>query len=160
MRAARPALLLATLGLYAWWAASIRSFTALSYASVALPAILVIALSELSRRGWSPLCFRAEPPLSRDRARGAPRPGRACSQRTTLSWASAASWIALVAAAVGLEAFGLALGGRSPTWPTLSDVVDRILVLHVERSVVFGLWLGIGVMLIGWARRDEARMAT
>jgi hypothetical protein len=156
IRVARQALVLGALGLYAYWATSIRSFTALSYVSVALPAILVIVLSELSRRGLWSFSVRAEPPRSRGRARVPAREGESFSQRTAVSWASAASWIAVVGAAVGLEAFGLALGGRSSTWPTLSDVVDKILVLHAERWVAFGLWLGLGAMLISWARRDDA----
>ena len=59
---------------------------------------------------------------------------------------SAAPWLVLVAIVVGLEAVGLALGGRSPTVPTFSTVADHALVSHASRFVIFCAWLGLGVV--------------
>ena len=46
--------------------------------------------------------------------------------------------------AVGLEAVGLALGGRSAGVPTLSTVIDHALGRHGVRFVLFLGWLAVG----------------
>ena len=49
----------------------------------------------------------------------------------------------------GLEAVGLALGGRSADVPTLSTVVDHALGWHLTRLLLFVGWLLIGRGLVG-----------
>jgi hypothetical protein len=68
-------------------------------------------------------------------------------------WRQALPWLALLVAAAGVEAAGLALGGRSNTVPTLSDIVDHLLRWHGERFVLFAFWLALGVLLARSARR-------
>jgi hypothetical protein len=67
-------------------------------------------------------------------------------------------WVALLALAVGLEAAGLALGGRSTTVPTVSTVIDRTMVWHISRFVLFAAWLAVAwvpfVRSRGWGSAD------
>jgi hypothetical protein len=124
----------AVAGVYAWWATGLSSFTALSYLAVAMPAALVL-VATVTRR-------------SRVRATDAPSvasPRRA--SRDTIAWA------VLTAGAVGLEAVGLALGGRSRSVPTLSDVTDRLIAPHPVRALAFLGWLALGFLAVGAASR-------
>ncbi|MDA8290707.1 MAG: hypothetical protein M0Z33_03370, partial [Actinomycetota bacterium] len=56
---------------------------------------------------------------------------------------AALPWIVLAAAAAGLEAAALVLGGRSPAVPTLSTVVDRALVWRPVRFLLLCGWLSL-----------------
>jgi hypothetical protein len=79
--------------------------------------------------------------------------GPAAATRPGWPWRQAVPWLALFVAAVVLEVAGLAIGGRSQTLPTLSDVVDHLLRWHAERFVLFAGWLALGVLIARAARR-------
>jgi hypothetical protein len=119
-------------GAYAWWATGIRPFSRPADVAVAIPAALLLLAA-----------WRAP----------APRPG---PRRLS----GALPWIALALVAVGLEAAGLALGGRSRAVPTLSTVADQALTWHVTRWLVFALWLGVGAWPSRHALRRRERPGT
>ena len=118
---------------YAWWATGVRPFSTAAVVAVALPVTAVAGAGV-----W------------RGRHRG---PGPPASWRGT--W----PWTVLVLAALGLELAGLALGGRSSRFPTLSTVVDHALAWHGTRLVLFGVWLALGGALVRLAARGPARRA-
>jgi hypothetical protein len=111
---------LAGAAVYAWWAAGLAPFTTSAYVAVALPvAGLVVAAVLVPTGPRSP--------------RSAGRP-----------WYRSLPWAAFLVVAVGLEAAGLALGGRSRTVPTLSTVVDHALAWQGVRFILFAAWLALG----------------
>jgi hypothetical protein len=127
MRAVPIAVVAAAGGAYAWWATGVAPFQTSSYVTVAIPALLVGAAAFVPRR------------VRRQSGDAPSTPG-------------ALVWAALLVAAAGLEAAGLALGGRSARIPTLSDVVDHVLRWHGERFVLFALWLVLGALIVRSAR--------
>jgi hypothetical protein len=46
---------------------------------------------------------------------------------------------------IGIEAAGLALGGKSAQVPTISTVVDHAIAWHFVRFVLFAGWLAVCV---------------
>jgi hypothetical protein len=124
---------------YAWWAAGVRPFTTLSYVLVAIPSILAVvtcaAMGAFSRR----------------------RPDTANYYRMRAghpSLTSIAPWLAVLICATVLEDIGLALGGRSQSFPTLSTAVDHLLATRWERSILYILWLLVGTNWL-WRMRRE-----
>lgn len=114
---------------YSWFSAGVSPFTVLSYVLVALPCSLFI-IAYIRMGG-----------LSTDH-RDVSAPFQRKSDDTTL--AAVAPWIALLSAAVVLEAVGLLLGGRSTNVPTLSSAVDHLLAFRWERCLLFMAWLFCG----------------
>lgn len=116
--------------LYAWFATGVAPFTVGAYVLVAVPSLFVLALyardEARSSRG------------DHERRRGSPL---GPTSRTDV-----VPWLAVLALALGLEAFSLALGGRSARVPTLSTTLDHLLVTHGLRGVLFLLWLAVGVV--------------
>lgn len=132
-RDARSRLALTVLALsafaLAWLATGVRAFSALAYVVVAVPALGAL-LAYAALGGFSP---------SNDEVT---RHYRSRSAETT--WQNTAPWIVLAALALILESVGLALGGRSPSVPTLSTTVDHLLVSHLGRWLLFVAWLAVG----------------
>jgi hypothetical protein len=123
---------------YAWWATGVAPFTTASYALVAVPWILAVVAyaSEgyfVLRRGDFAAYFR-------QRALGVTR-------------GNTSAWLVCFAAVVALESVGLALGGRSNRVPTLSTVVDHLLVTHVGRCALFCTWVAVGARPLVRLRR-------
>lgn len=109
---------------YAWFATGVRPFGSGAYTYVALPSLVALGFlidTEVRRRA---------------------SPNRNVTR--SLPIANAAPWLAVLAAAVALEAVGLALGGRSTSVPTLSTTVDHLLVTHAVRWLLFVAWLAVG----------------
>jgi hypothetical protein len=126
---------------YAWWASGVTPFTTLAYVAVAVPAVLVVvtyaSMGALSpRRLDVTRYYRA-------------RAGDAAFKGTV-------PWLTVLTLSLALEAVGLALGGRSHTVPTLSTMLDHLLVYHWSRWLVCLLWLGAGAWpLARLARRSR-----
>jgi hypothetical protein len=114
---------------YAWVTAGAAPFSTLSYLLVATPCVTFVVL--YVRMGG----------LSVDRVVLNEYFERK-ARETTLS--SMAPWIALLTAAVALEAVGLLLGGRSTNVPTLSTTVDHLLEARWERCLLCLAWLFAG----------------
>jgi hypothetical protein len=57
-------------------------------------------------------------------------------------------WAAVFVVALGLEIAGLALGGHSQDVPTLSTVLDHLLVTHWGRWLLYLWWLWVGARTI------------
>lgn len=117
---------------YAWWASGVAPFTALAYVLVAVAtAAFVVSYAMLGA-------------LSAQRS-DVSRYYRTRSGDTRFkSWAP---WLVALTCAVTLEIVGLALGGRSATVPTVSTMLDHLLIYHWSRGVLYFLWLGVG----GWS---------
>ncbi len=113
---------------YAWFAAGVHAFSALAYTFIAVPSFVALVLYGLLG-GFS--SERAVADYYRTRA-------------ADTSWANTAGWIGIAVLAAVLEIIGLALGGRSPTVPTLSTTVDHLLVEHWERCLLFVAWIAVG----------------
>ena len=124
---ARPVLLTA-MGLavlaYAWWATGLGAFTAVAYAAVAVPAVALVVVSSVAR------------PTGRPRDASAPP--------SPVTVARLWPWLVLAGVAAGLELVALALGGRSPTVPTVSTVTDHAMAWHATRVALFLVWLAVG----------------
>jgi hypothetical protein len=114
---------------YAWVTAGAVPFSTLAYLLVATPCVAFVVL--YVRMGG----------LSVDRV-----DLNEYFQRRALgtSVSSVAPWIALLTAAVALEAVGLLLGGRSTNVPTLSTTVDHLLEVRWERCLLCSAWLFAG----------------
>jgi len=129
----RPAVALAAAVViaYAWWETGLHPFSWPAYAALAVPfAAVVTAYGVSGGLSWRRQAVTAHYRRAADGA----------------TWKASAPWLVLVLAVLALEAAGLALGGRSHTVPTLSDVVDRALAWHGVRVVVFLVWLALGVL--------------
>jgi hypothetical protein len=128
-RRAEGALLVIGALAYAWFATSVRPFTASGYVFLAVPSLVALTSYALlggfsSSRTDVTNYYRARSALT--------------------SWRGAAPWTVVAVLAVGLEVIGLALGGRSADVPTLSTTVDHLLVNHWGRCALFALWLAVG----------------
>ncbi len=120
----------------AWWATGLHPFTTGSYVAVGLPVIALVIV------------------VLRHQQDGSHRNGLyAGGERSEIGVRTAFPWLLLVAVAVGLEVWGLSLGGQSSTVPTVSTVVDHAMSWHVVRFVLFCGWLAAG-----WAA--EIRVAS
>jgi hypothetical protein len=133
----------AAVAAYSWWATDLRAFTTLSTVAVAIPVALVAAAT-----------FALDHHTSLPSAPVGVTPPE-------MSRSGLLPWIVLLVVACGLEAAGLALGGRSPTVPTLSSVVDKTLVWHITRFGLFVGWLAWGgapilVRVTSWVSRSAA----
>jgi hypothetical protein len=129
---------------YAWWATGIAPFTALSYVLVAAPVTALVA------------SYTAMGALAPHRGDIGHR-YRRCAGDASLK--NAAAWLAVLVGAAALESLGLALGGRSRSVPTLSTMVDHLLVTHVGRWLLFVAWLWVGataLLRLGQRPRDGA----
>ena len=114
---------------YSWWATEMKSFSMPSYLVVAAPGLVLV------------VAYGTAGGLAPGRGEVSEHYRRRAGEWPRLAMAP---WFAILAAAVGLEAAGLALGGRSPTLPTLSTAIDRLLVTHLGKAAVFALWLSVG----------------
>lgn len=126
---------------YAWWAAGVAPFSTLAYLSIALPATAELVLLVAGGR------FAVRP---RERTQREGRPA------TTVSLASCTPWVIVLVLAIALEAWGLALGGRSAAVPTLSTTVDHLLATRVERTVLYVAWLALGAAPLARHRRRRS----
>ncbi len=108
---------------YAWWATGTQPFTLAADLAVLAPVLVVLTMAL-----WP---GRAQPE--------SPGDGGAPLERTWI-------WVLLAAAAVGLEATALALGGKSRSVPSLSTVVDQALAWHATRWVLFLAWLAVAAL--------------
>lgn len=122
----------AAAALYSWWATGVPPFTGRAYVAVGIPAVLLLAVGIADSLSG--------PTEEHDPNRG---PGTGPG-RGPLQLRRSFPWLLLFVVAVGLEATGLALGGRSETVPTLSTVVDHALAWHVVRFVLFCSWIAVG----------------
>jgi hypothetical protein len=129
---------------YAWSVTGVAPFTTIAYALIAFPSIAAVAL------------YASMGTFSRHRADLA-NYYQMRARRVSLS--SIAPWLVVLLGAVTLEAVGLALGGRSPSVPTLSTTVDHLLEQHWERSVLYVVWVTVGASPLWrlWQHRSEAR---
>jgi hypothetical protein len=119
----------AVLILYAWALAGVVPFSGLSYFLVAIPAVAMV-FTYATLGGLSP---------GRGNVAEHYRRNAAGTSRITV-----APWIAVLSAAIVLEAVGLLLGGRSPSVPTLSTTVDHLLNYRWERFLMCLVWLLAG----------------
>src|SRR5271170_6413517 len=111
---------------YAWVIAGATPFGTLSYWLVATPcAAFVVVYAWMG--GLSPARVEVNEYFQRT------------ARDTTLS--NIAPWIALLGAAVALEAVGLLLCGQSASVPTLSTTVDHLLAVRWERWLLCVAWL-------------------
>jgi hypothetical protein len=111
---------------YAWWATGLHPFTAGSYAAAGLPvaALVLVVMVRPDSSGRSESYAGVE--------------GSEIGLRTAFPW------LLLLALAIGLETWGLLLGGRSTSVPTLSTVADHAMAWHGMRFVLFCGWLALG----------------
>ena len=120
-RAATAAALLAASIVYAWWATSLRPFTARSlWATIAGAAAAVAA-----GVWWFP-----PPRVARHRA---------CPRGTAV-------WAVLLVALCGWELASFLQHPRA-AHPTLSSLANDVLAHHSTRTLAMVLWLAIGVAL-------------
>lgn len=127
--AQRTTMLVVLAALYAWFATGVAPFTVSAYVLVAVPSLAVLTL--YARDGA--FTSKGSHELRRD-------PALVATLRTNV-----VPWLVVLALALGLEVFALALGGRSKPVPTLSTTLDHLLVTHWLRGVLFWLWLSVGV---------------
>ena len=119
---------------YGYWATGRAPFGALAYVAVGIPIALAAA------------AVLVGPSRSTPR-----RPVPLVTVRST--W----PWLLIAGLMVGLEVVGLALGGRSATFPTLSTVVDHALAWHLARLLLFAGWLLIGWSVVGVNHPERRR---
>jgi len=134
----------ASVAAYCWWSTGRHPFTYSAYAAVGLPVVALAVVAAVTRAASGGAGTRVSPVAAETRHVG---------MRSVLAW------VALLAAAAGLEGAGLALGGRSASVPTLSTVVDHALAWHAVRFVLFGAWLAVGfapTIRPWWRRRGAA----
>lgn len=112
---------------YTWWTTGLHPFTDTSYAAIALPAAFVAGLHLFA------------PPVRTNRET------RLGAFRRAPGLGGTAPIASVLLLAIGLEAAGLALGGRSVVVPTLSTVLDHALRWHGTRAAIFLAWLGVGL---------------
>ncbi len=121
---------------YAWWATGLHPFTAGSYVAVGLPVVALVLVVLVTR------------PDGSDRIGSS-----AVAEGPEIGLRTAFPWLLLFTIAIGLEVWGLALGGRSANVPTLSTVVDHAMAWHGVRFVLFCGWLAVG-----WAAELRAAL--
>ena len=123
---------------YGWWDAGVRPFTWQSYVLIAFPIAVVIG------------CYISDGSFARTTRREllSTQDGSAFGSRQS-------AWWAIIVFAVLLEAWGLALGGRSSAVPTLSTTLDHLLATRVERTIVFVVWLACGASPLLQSRRPR-----
>ena len=121
---------------YAWWATGLQPFTTSAYVAVGLPVALLTVVAGVGLPG-----SRVEAGAGAGAGAGAAVDARGVG---ALQLRSTFPWVLLILLAVGLEAVGLALGGRSAGVPTLSTVIDHALGRHGVRFVLFLGWLAVG----------------
>ena len=112
----------AAAALAAWWVTGLSPFTIAAYVAVGLPVVALVAVVVGRSFGLGQSMVKPGPATLR----------------------SVLPWLVLTALGIGLEALGLALGGRSAGVPTLSTVVDHALAWHGLRFVLFCGWLAMG----------------
>ena len=114
---------------YAWWATGVAPFTTLSYVLVAIPSLaMVVSYAVMGALS----VHRVDVTQYYRRRAGAVSPS------------SMTPWLVVLVGVVSLEAAALALGGRSPSVPSLSTTVDHLLVDHWGRCVLYVAWLAVG----------------
>jgi hypothetical protein len=133
-RALRYLLIMTGVVAYGYWATGRAPFGALAYVAVGIPIALAAAAVLIG-------------------------PGRSTPRRTAalVTVRSTWPWLLIAGLMVGLEFVGLALGGRSAVFPTLSTVVDHALAWHLARLLLFAGWLLIGWGLVGVHHPERRR---
>ena len=135
----------------AWAVTGVAPFTATAYVALFLAAVVVVLAG--SKDPASRLGRRR---TLRPRAGPAPRRG----PQGQLGIVPMLPWLLIAVAAAGLEAAGLALGGRSPRMATLSTAVDHLLAWHVTRWIAFLAWAWLGVAGIWrWSGAPDAELS-
>lgn len=144
-----------------WWGSGAAPFHALAYTVVGLPTlvVLVVVLARGPARASQRSGRRVRAP--RPRRGGERRAGRSARALPVRArGGQSGAWTPLVAlAAVGvvLEIVGLAHGGRSAAYPTLSDVVDEVVRFRAARAALLALWGGAGLAVVHcWLTRPAA----
>jgi len=120
---------------YAWIAAGLRPYTAPENVLVALPVVPVVLLAA---------------------RRGPPRPDRTPQFEKSRPRRGAVVWVALLVALAAWELKALFSSPRRDH-PTLSYLIDRIMSVHVGRTVIFICWLVLGAALALRATRAVSR---
>jgi hypothetical protein len=128
----------AAAALYAWFATGLAPFSDAAYATLGVPAVTALLLYGVFG-GFST------------------SPGIASYYRSRGTSVRVLPWIVVVAAALGLEIAGLALGGRSKDVPTLSTTLDHLLVTHAGRFLLYLWWLWVGARTIVPLARQRPR---
>ncbi len=114
------------LAVYGWWVSGLAAFTVEATVAVAVPVAVLAALAVA--------------------APTRPRGTGPASTAPAIGTAALVPWFVLVTVAVVLEAVGLAVGGRSPGFPTLSTVVDHALTTRWSTFALCCIWLGTGAV--------------
>ncbi len=127
--------------LYAWFATGLAPFSDAAYAVLGVPALTALVL------------YGALDGFSRNPDVGAYYRSRGTSRRIL-------PWVVVAAAALGLEVAGLARGGRSENVPTLSTTLDRLLVTHTGRFLLYLWWLWVGYRAIEPLARRRTRRSS
>lgn len=117
----------AAIAAYAWWATGLQPFTTRAYVAVGIPVAALTIAAVVARPGGS---------------REGRSPASPAARQSPLR--AALPWVLVLVLVAGLEAVGLALGGRSGRVPTLSTVVDHALAWHSVRFAMFCGWLATG----------------
>ena len=126
----RVTLLALVAAVFAWWASGVTPFTTLAYVLVAVATVCVV-VNYGALGAFAP----ERPEISRYyRVRA--------EDRSFRRWAP---WMGVVLLALTLEIVGLSLGGRSATVPTVSTMLDHLLLYHWSRAVLYFLWLSVGI---------------
>ncbi|MHB2027463.1 MAG: hypothetical protein ACYCPT_01430 [Acidimicrobiales bacterium] len=120
------------LAAYAWIATGAAPFSLVAYIYVGVPALSVL------------LSYLKSPRVRNHSYRVSPNAG-------AQSLTQFAPWLSVIGVALVVEAVALVLGGRSAVVPTLSTSVDHLLATHLERWVLYVLWLLAGFS--PWWRR-------
>ncbi len=116
---------------YAWISTGLKPFSPASYISVVIP-VIILATIFVTSAALSPSQIKA-----RDYYR---------QQAGDFSTKTVLPWVIIFLCGIGLEAIGLVLGGRSVVVPTLSTMIDYLLITHIGRFILFLIWLEVGWM--------------
>jgi hypothetical protein len=125
----KRAILVGILVGYAWVTTGVAPFSTFSYCLIAVPCVIFVVA--YIRMGGLSTDHAEVGAYFESKSGGATR-------------ATVAPWIALLVAALVLEAVGLLLGGRSTSVPTLSTTVDHLLAVRWERCLLCLAWLLAG----------------
>jgi hypothetical protein len=118
--AVRTAIGIVVIAGYAWTAGHFATFTRPAAVATFVPGVLGVADALIDR---------------------SPRPIRAGRRRG--SWLP---WVAIAAAVTGLEVTALATGA-GPAHPTISDLLNPLLLSTPSRALGFAAWLATGIWL-------------